>query len=514
MRGVTELKIKAFSFERDSFTLSEVKKSVIETLDGAGLYFESFSNANSFFEAVSSSIDDNDAVILGIENSLFLKFKPILIKAFNFTPAYSSRIQSRIPASISDEKTRKSHMLVPNEATELLTPDGLYSGFYVVSEDKYIVVLPLKKDTSANLLKNSDFPFIKRKSTSVVSVEEDLTDDILEKARSVVEKLVQYDLTIAIPTTPAAQTLQEKLKTLEGGDRVIFTPFVTDRGITEPKEYSAELARGAKELRNAEIGATISTIFREKKGDITLSYYAFIGVAVDDKVVVRKLIASADESVPNLVKEASVELYNLIDKYIDEYVFKSEAPEEEVEKYEAAQIETELAIEMRPTASLSRNGMIASIAILVLAVIACVVVGFKFSGYMVSTDDEPETEALQQVVQTTESTAPQNTKKPSASSSTTKEDTTRATTEPSTRPQRPQETFTEYVSKPETTTSIFEVDETEIPNTTRPQQQRPTTTRPATTTKPTTEKEDDEPDMTEEETTKKPGFSFVVGEMG
>lgn len=514
MRGVTELKIKAFSFERDSFTLSEVKKSVIETLDGAGLYFESFSNANSFFEAVSSSIDDNDAVILGIENSLFLKFKPILIKAFNFTPAYSSRIQSRIPASISDEKTRKSHMLVPNEATELLTPDGLYSGFYVVSEGKYIVVLPLKKDTSANLLKNSDFPFIKRKSTSVVSVEEDLTDDILEKARSVVEKLVQYDLTIAIPTTPAAQTLQEKLKTLEGGDRVIFTPFVTDRGITEPKEYSAELARGAKELRNAEIGATISTIFREKKGDITLSYYAFIGVAVDDKVVVRKLIASADESVPNLVKEASVELYNLIDKYIDEYVFKSEAPEEEVEKYEAAQIETELAIEMRPTASLSRNGMIASIAILVLAVIACVVVGFKFSGYMVSTDDEPETEALQQVVQTTESTAPQNTKKPSASSSTTKEEPTRATTEPSTRPQRPQETFTEYVSKPETTTSIFEVDETEIPNTTRPQQQRPTTTRPPTTTKPTTEKEDDEPDMTEEETTKKPGFSFVVGEMG
>ena len=100
------------------------------------------------------------------------------------------------------------------------------------------------------------------------------------------------------------------------------------------------------------------------------------------------------------------------------------------------------------------------------------------------------------------------------SSVTTKEETTRTTTEPSTRPQRPQETFTEYVSKPETTTSIFEVDETEIPNTTRPQQQRPTTTRPPTTTKPTTEKEDDEPDMTEEETTKKPGFSFVVGEMG
>ena len=327
------MKIKAFSFERDSFTLSDVKKSVIETLDGAGLYFESFSNANAFFEAVSSSMDDNDAVILGIESSLYLKFKPILIKAFNFTPAYSSRIQSRIPGSISDEKTRKAHMLIPNESSELLTPDGLYSGFYVISEGKHIVVLPLKKELSVNLLKNTDFPFIKRKTISVVSVDEEPTDDILVKAEAVVQKLVEYDLTVAIPTTPAAATLQDRLNTIDGGDRIIFTPFVNDKGITEPKEYSAELARGAKELRNAEIGATISTIFREKKGDITLSYYAFIGVAIEDKVVVRKLIATADESVPNLVKEATIELYNLIDKYIDEYVFKADAPEEEIEKY-------------------------------------------------------------------------------------------------------------------------------------------------------------------------------------
>ncbi|MBE6814992.1 MAG: hypothetical protein E7522_06025 [Ruminococcaceae bacterium] len=500
------MKIKAFSFERDSFTLSDVKKSVIDTLDGAGLYFESFSNANSFFEAVSSSMDDNDAVILGIESSLYLKFKPILIKAFNFTPAYSSRIQSRIPGSISDEKTRKAHMLIPNESSELLTPDGLYSGFYIISEGKHIVVLPLKKDLSVNLLKNTDFPFIKKQKISVVSVDEEPTDDILVKAEAVVQKLVDYDLTVAIPTTPAALTLQDRLNTIDGGDRIIFTPFVSDKGITEPKEYSAELARGAKELRNANIGATISTIFREKKGDITLSYYAFIGVAIEDKVVVRKLIATADESVPNLVKEATIELYNLIDKYIDEYVFKADAPEEEIEKYETAQIETEVAAEMRPTASLSRNGMIAAISILVLAVVACIAVGFKFSDYLVSTDDEPETEVLQQQVETTTpggGELPPKTTLPIPSSTTEKEDD-----EPSTK--KPNQ-ITEFVSKPEPTTSIFDVEENKIPNTTRPQQQRPTTTKP-TTTKPTTTKEPETEKPTEEETTKRPGF--IVDSMG
>ena len=510
MRGVTELKIKAFSFERDSFTLSDVKKSVIDTLDGAGLYFESFSNANSFFEAVSSSMDDNDAVILGIEGSLYLKFKPILIKAFNFTPAYSSRIQSRIPGSISDEKTRKAHMLIPNESSELLTPDGLYSGFYVISEGKHIVVLPLKKDVSVNLLKSTDFPFIKKQTISVVSVDEEPTDDILIKAEAVVNKLVEYDLTVAIPTTPAAATLQDRLNTIDGGDRVIFTPFVNDKGITEPKEYSAELARGAKELRNAEIGATISTIFREKKGDITLSYYAFIGVAIEDKVVVRKLIATADESVPNLVKEATIELYNLIDKYIDEYVFKADAPEEEIEKYETAQIESEVAAEMRPTASLSKNGMIAAIAILVLAVVACIAVGFKFSDYLVSTDDEPETEVLQQQVDTTATTVGGGELPPKVTITEQKPSTTKKQDKESTT-KKPNQ-ITEFVSKPETTTSIFDVEENQIPNTTRPQQQRPTTTKP-TTTKPTTTKEPETEKPTEEETTtSRPGF--IVDSMG
>jgi hypothetical protein len=510
LRGVTELKIKAFSFERDSFTLSDVKKSVIDTLDGAGLYFESFSNANSFFEAVSSSMDDNDAVILGIEGSLYLKFKPILIKAFNFTPAYSSRIQSRIPGSISDEKTRKAHMLIPNESSELLTPDGLYSGFYVISEGKHIVVLPLKKDVSVNLLKSTDFPFIKKQTISVVSVDEEPTDDILVKAEAVVNKLVEYDLTVAIPTTPAAATLQDRLNTIDGGDRVIFTPFVNDKGITEPKEYSAELARGAKELRNAEIGATISTIFREKKGDITLSYYAFIGVAIEDKVVVRKLIATADESVPNLVKEATIELYNLIDKYIDEYVFKADAPEEEIEKYETAQIESEVAAEMRPTASLSKNGMIAAVAILVLAVVACIAVGFKFSDYLVSTDDEPETEVLQQQVDTTATTVGGGELPPKVTITEQKPSTTKKQDKESTT-KKPNQ-ITEFVSKPETTTSIFDVEENQIPNTTRPQQQRPTTTKP-TTTKPTTTKEPETEKPTEEETTtSRPGF--IVDSMG
>lgn len=501
------MKIKAFSFERDSFSLAEIKRSVTDNIEGAGIYFESFSDGKKFFEATQAALKENDTVLLGIEGSLFLKFKPILIKAFNLTPSYSRNIYDKLPKSLNDEKLRKAHMLMPNEATELLTEDGLYSGFHVDLDGKLLVVLPLKTNLSAKLIKNSELPFVKKKTIVVASVNEAPVDNILEKAKVIVEKLNEHDLTIAIPTTPAALTLQDKLNSLEGGDRVIFTPFVSDKGISDPKEYSAELARGAKELKNSDIGATISTIFREKKGDVTLSYYAFIGVAIEDKVVVRKLIASADESVPNLVKEASVELYNLIDKYIDEYVFKLNAPEEEKFKYETAQIEAEVATEMRPTATLSRQGTMVAIAVLVLAVLVCAAVGFKFSGIQTDSDDEPETEALQQIQTTGVEVTPDTTKdnkKPTEESTTAPESTTNEAnnfTEP-----RP--------VLPETTTSIFEVDVNNVPTTTRPAPRppRPTTTRPPIEEEPVMPDETEKP--TEEKTTApKPSVSFVVGEM-
>jgi len=74
--------------------------------------------------------------------------------------------------------------------------------------------------------------------------------------------------------------------------------------------------------------------------------------------------------------------------------------------------------------------------------------------------------------------------------------------------------ITEFVSPLEPTSSIFDVEENQIPNTTRPQQ-KPTTTKPTTTkpttTKPTTEEPETEK-PTEEETTGRPGF--IVDSMG
>jgi hypothetical protein len=150
------------------------------------------------------------------------------------------------------------------------------------------------------------------------------------------------------------------------------------------------------ELRNTELGATISNIFREKKGDKIISYYAFISVATADKVVVKKLFAEPNENIENLIAEATAELYVMIDKYIDELAFKAAASLEDSEKYDEAVIEAEVVSDVRPEATISKTGMIVAIIAVIMAIVACVVLAMKLGDYFVTPSDAPANEVIQQ----------------------------------------------------------------------------------------------------------------------
>lgn len=403
------MKIKAFSFERNSFAFADIKRSVLDEFNDGGLYFESISDPNKLFSEIQKCLPTEDVIVIGVETSLYLKFKPILIKAFNFTPAYSDKIDSAIGDAISDEKVKKAHLLVPNESVELVSDSGLYSGFYLLSEGQYIVVFPLNNEVVPAVLKSSGLPFIKgevKKEAEIEAVASPVSAS--EKAEKIVVKIAANGIKLSIPSTPAAALLKEDIKACEGYENCIFfTPFVNDDGAKDPKEYSAQLSRGAMELRSADMGATISNIFQEKSGDTVKSYYSFISVSTADKAVVRKLYADADETVENLISEATVELYSLIDKYADEVIFKKNATSDELEKYEQSLIEAEYKADARPVASISKKGAITAIAILGVAVVICIVLGYKFGGYFISSSDEPETVSLQNgttTVPVTEST--------------------------------------------------------------------------------------------------------------
>lgn len=491
------MKIKAFAFEQNSFSLATVKQDVASKLNESGIYFESFSDANELFREISAALESAQALLIGVEKDLFLKFKPVLIKAFNFTPAYSERIEAAIGSAIIDEKLIKAHTLVPNECVELISPDGLFSSFYVKSADQYIVVFPLLEESVGETLLNSGLPFFKTPERKF-KVYDDISSEekASPKAENIVAKLVKNDLKLAIPSTPAAKTLKEDIRSCPNYENnVYFTPYVNDSGVEDPKEYAAQLAKGSMDLRNADLGATVSNIFREKKGDTVINFYSFISVATEDKIVVKKLFANAGEDVDNLIIEATNELYSMIDKYADEVIFKRNATEEEKAKYEQALIEAEFQADQRPSASIGKKGTIAAIIVLAIAVIVCVILGFKFGGYFVTPSDAPEKESVQ-AGNTAGTTAPSTTL--GSIPALTEKDTTKKSE------------ITEFVSEEESSTSIFDVPATSqltpVPDTNKPviNYTPNTNTAPVTTTEKTTKEETtkkQKPATTEEEST-------------
>ena len=389
--------IKAFSFEQNSYKNADTKRAVADELSEAGVYFESYSDASALFTDISTALGDADALLIGVDASMYLKFKPVLIKAFGFAPAYSEKIDEAIGSAVTDEKVRKAQALVPNESTELISADGLYSGFFVRSGEQYIVVFPLIDTVVPSILTNSMLPFFKSEGNALSEFEDIIsTEKASPKANTIVAKLVKNDLRLAIPATPAARMLKNDIqKCTNFENNVFFTPFVNDDGVSDAKEYAAQLAKGAMDLRSTDIGATVSNIFREKKGDKVVSYYAFISVAVEEKIVVKKLFADADEKVENLITEATSELYALIDKYLDEIISKMNMTDEEREKYEKSLIEAEIKAGARPVASIGKKGTIAIIIFIILAVAACIVLGFKFGNYFVKPDDAEVSQSLQ-----------------------------------------------------------------------------------------------------------------------
>ncbi len=392
------MEFKAFSFEQNTYSFATVKQKVADAVDNTTVYFESFSDSKALFGEIGTALEYADVLLIGIEPKAYLKFKPVLIKAFDFTPAYSDKIMDALEGSVTDETVKKAHALIPNEAEELMTENGLYSGFFVKEENQYIVVFPLLETAVPKILQTAKLPFFKQEESRAEVLQEIVDGEKASpKASTIIQKLLRNDLRIAIPSTPATKLLKSDVKACEGyADFVFFTPFVNDTGITDPKQYAAQLARGAMELRNTELGATISNIFREKKGDKIISYYAFISVATADKVVVKKLFAEPDENIENLIAEATAELYAMIDKYIDELAFKAAASLEDSEKYEDAVIEAEVVSDVRPEATISKTGMIVAIIAVIMAIVACVVLAMKLGDYFVTPSDAPANEVLQQ----------------------------------------------------------------------------------------------------------------------
>ena len=106
------MEFKAFSFEQNSHAFAQIKRSVADAVDNTAVYFESYSDSKQLFNDIGDALEYADVLLIGIEPKAYLKFKPVLIKAFDFTPAYSDKIMNLVGETTSDETSFPKSFLV------------------------------------------------------------------------------------------------------------------------------------------------------------------------------------------------------------------------------------------------------------------------------------------------------------------------------------------------------------------------------------------------------------------
>ncbi len=296
---------KSMSFARFQ---ARIESSISNFTDDCA--FQEFEDIREMFVALQSALQNDELIITAVDVKNYLKFKNALIQAFGTDVVYNSDVLKRLENLSLEDKKKQSYAAFPEPATVFVSDDGMYSGFAMVNETQYLILLPIDNYRIDEILRNGVIPFLNEQMTAKY---EDIVSSIekpayYEKVSFAVDSILEADSLVAINGTRNAEVLKSCGDSVIGFDKAfVFTPYVEDKGKINPTEYTAQLARVSLDLSSAKLGACISDIFTSNDAK-----YICIAVSDGDSALVRKLYMADDESEHEFVESAAVELIELI----------------------------------------------------------------------------------------------------------------------------------------------------------------------------------------------------------
>ena len=272
--------------------------------------FQQFEDIREMFVALQSALENDELIITAVDVKNYLKFKNALIQAFGTEVVSNSTVMKRVENLSLDDKKKQAFATFPEPATVFVSDDGLYSGFAMVNENQYLILLPIDNYRIDEILRNGVIPFLNEqlmnKYDDIVSTTE--KPAYFDKVSFAVNSILECDSLVAVNGTRNAEVLKSCGDEVIGFDRAfVFTPYVEDKGKINPTEYTAQLARVSLDLSSAKFGACISDIYTSND-----TKYICIAVSDGDSALVRKLYMSDDETEHEFIESAAVELIELI----------------------------------------------------------------------------------------------------------------------------------------------------------------------------------------------------------
>lgn len=364
------MKVKLLSLIIDMTPeLAEVETNISEkiskTLDSY-VNFDNYYKEKDFVNALATSFNDYDTILLFTEKPVYLKFKPFLDKIFKFKSKENKNLSKLIKQNYPemDNKDIKRHATFPAGAQILDSPDGLFSAYMMKSSAQTIIIMPLDEESISTSLDMYVLPDLKQmiaqkkidelerqmesEETVIQNEEEslsdeeetqDLTDQPANEDSTEEEPTIEQEENDAIPEDVDPEQLliqlcRTDLKTISLADTntvdfirkktnanqqlkdiVIYSDYLVKNEFDDNVEYCKQLAYGAHKASSADIGLAITNVYAYSQ-DGQKNYYILIAAYNGEKYWTDRIDATAQIPLPMFIEDAVNNLFELAIKAI------------------------------------------------------------------------------------------------------------------------------------------------------------------------------------------------------
>ena len=391
------MEMKLFSLYRNAADTSvKLQIKVIGSLNGfadSDISFDEYTSLKDMFGGLSKALKSSDFIVIAVDSGIYNSTKLKLMTALSLKKEQNEAVLKKLSKLELDESAQEKNAAMPEGATVFVSVDGVNSGFAVKKGSQTIVMIPFDDQRLDSVLKRGLVPYItnggrlnsasepeaaptheeKEEITSETTSE--ISEQEMDIAAHTLNILKESDVKVAVNGNTNATVMREFAVGLDDFDEYFtFTPHIEDRGDYNVTDYTAQMARSAKALSSATLGACISDIFTTNDG----CDYICISVATDKSALVRKLYKEEGEDDAHLIRIACEEVFALI----GEKAMGNNSVGIEIAQDEAPKADKKL----------SKKAKKAIISVIAIILVAAITVGSVYFVKQKNNNKEPQTE--------------------------------------------------------------------------------------------------------------------------
>lgn len=391
------MEMKLFSLYRNAADTSvKMQIKVIGCLNGfadSDISFDEYTSLKDMFSGLSKALKSSNFIVIAVDSSIYNSTKLKLMTALSLKKEQNEAVLKKLSKLELDESALEKNAAMPEGATVFVSVDGINSGFAVKKGSQTIVMIPFDDQRLDSVLKRGLVPYItnggrlnsasepeaaptheeKEEITSETTSE--ISEQEMDIAAHTLNILKESDIKVAVNGNTNATVMREFAVGLDDFDEYFtFTPHIEDRGDYNVTDYTAQMARSAKALSSATLGACISDIFTTNDG----CDYICISVATDKSALVRKLYKEEGEDDAHLIRIACEEVFALI----GEKAMGNNSVGIEIAQDEAPKADKKL----------SKKAKKAIISVIAIILVAAITVGSVYFVKQKNNNKEPQTE--------------------------------------------------------------------------------------------------------------------------